>query len=156
LRLRSPAGGGVPIRSTTYVGGRAIIRAVIRVFLIDDTAEMRRLLEQVLSLDDFEVVGSAANGASALPLMADADPDVVVLDYNMPGLDGLMTARLIMEERPDQPIILYTAYLDGDLERKAARAGIALCVEKAEGILTLEDDIRRLAGRGPGSGDPPS
>ncbi|HLJ07151.1 MAG TPA: response regulator [Acidimicrobiia bacterium] len=129
---------------------------MIRVFLIDDTAEMRRLLEQVLSLDDFEVVGSAANGASALPLMADADPDVVVLDYNMPGLDGLMTARLIMEERPDQPIILYTAYLDGDLERKAARAGIALCVEKAEGILTLEDDIRRLAGRGPGSGDPPA
>ncbi len=133
-----------------------MMRAVIRVFLIDDTAEMRRLLEQVLSLDDFEVVGSAANGASALPLMADADPDVVVLDYNMPGLDGLMTARLIMEERPDQPIILYTAYLDGDLERKAARAGIALCVEKAEGILTLEDDIRRLAGRGPGSGDPPA
>jgi DNA-binding NarL/FixJ family response regulator len=119
---------------------------VIRVFLIDDTAEMRRLLEQVLSLDDFEVVGSAANGASALPLMGEADPDVVVLDYNMPGLDGLMTARLIMEERPDQPIILYTAYLDADLERKAARAGIALCVEKAEGILTLEDDIRRLAG----------
>jgi two-component system, NarL family, response regulator DesR len=130
---------------------------VIRVFLIDDTAEMRRLLEQVLSLDDFEVVGSAANGASALPAMADADPDVVVLDYNMPGLDGLMTARLIMEERPDQPIILYTAYLDGDLERKAARAGIALCVEKAEGILTLEDDIRRLAGGGRGAerGDRP-
>ena len=120
--------------------------AVIRVFLIDDTAEMRRLLEQVLSLDDFEVVGSAANGASALPLMQEADPDVVVLDYNMPGLDGLMTARLIMEERPDQPIILYTAYLDGELERKATRAGIALCVEKAKGILTLEDDIRRLAG----------
>jgi DNA-binding NarL/FixJ family response regulator len=126
--------------------------AMIRVFLIDDTAEMRRLLEQVLSLDDFQVVGSAANGASALPLMGEADPDVVVLDYNMPGLDGLMTARLIMEERPDQAIILYTAYLDADLERKAARAGIALCVEKAEGILTLEDDIRRLAGARPESG----
>ena len=119
---------------------------MIRVFLIEDTAEMRRLLEQILSLDDFEVVGSAANGASALPLMEQADPDVVVLDYNMPGLDGLMTARLIKEERPDQAIILYTAYLDAELERKASRAGISLCLEKAEGILTLEDDIRRLAG----------
>ena len=107
---------------------------------------MRLLLEQMLSLDDFEVVGSAANGASALPLMAEADPDVVVLDYNMPGLDGLLTARLIKEERPDQKIILYTAYLHPELEAKAARAGIALCVEKADGILTLEDDIRRLAG----------
>jgi len=142
-------------QDTHLPAGRAIIPAVIRVFLIDDTAEMRRLLEQILSLDEFEVVGSAANGASALPVMAEADPDVVVLDYNMPGLDGLMTARLIKEERPDQAIILYTAYLDAELERKATRAGIALCLEKAEGILTLEDDIRRLAGGGRGSGPGP-
>ena len=112
---------------------------------------MRQLLEQMLTLDDFEVVGSAANGASALPEMNESNPDVVVLDYNMPGLDGLLTARLIKEERPDQAIILYTAYLDGDLEQRATRAGIALCVEKADGILTLERDIRRLAA-GPSSG----
>src|SRR5690349_11334545 len=106
---------------------------------------MRHLLEEMLALDDFAVVGSAANGAAALPEMNEADPDVVVLDYNMPGLDGLLTARLIKEERPDQAIILYTAYLDGELEEKAARAGIALCVEKADGILALEGHIRRLA-----------
>ncbi len=117
---------------------------VIRVFVIEDTPQMRQLLEQMLTLDDFAVVGSAANGASALPELNDADPDVVVVDYNMPGLDGLMTARLIREERPDQAIILYTAYLDPDLEHKATKAGIALCVEKADGILTLERDIRRL------------
>jgi DNA-binding NarL/FixJ family response regulator len=118
---------------------------VIRVFVIEDTPQMRLLLEQMLTLDDFAVVGSAANGASALPEMNSADPDVVVLDYNMPGLDGLLTARLIKEERPDQAIILYTAYLDADLEEKAIRAGVTLCVEKADGILTLERDIRRLA-----------
>ena len=121
-----------------------------RVFVIDDTLEMRRLLEQMLTLDDFVVVGSTPNGAEALKLIGSANPDVVVLDYKMPGLDGLTTARLIREERPNQAIILYTAYLDEDLERKAARAGIALCVGKVEGILTLERDIRRLAG------DPPS
>ena len=118
---------------------------MIKVFVIEDTPEMRLLLEQMLTLDDFDVVGSAANGASALPEMHRADPDVVVLDYNMPGLDGLLTARLIKEERPEQAIILYTAYLDADLEERATRAGIALCVEKADGILTLERDIRRLA-----------
>jgi DNA-binding NarL/FixJ family response regulator len=121
---------------------------VIRVFVIEDTPQMRELLEQMLTLDDFDVVGSAANGAAALPEMNQADPDVVVLDYNMPGLDGLLTARLIREERPDQAIVLYTAYLDGELEEKATRAGIALCVEKADGILTLERDIRRLAAGG--------
>ena len=119
--------------------------SVIRVFVIEDTPQMRLLLEQMLTLDDFNVVGSAANGASALAEMSQANPDVVVLDYNMPGLDGLLTARLIREERPDQAIILYTAYLDAELEEKATRAGIALCVEKADGILTLERDIRRLA-----------
>lgn len=119
---------------------------MIRVFVIEDTPQMRTLLEQVLTLDDFEVVGSVANGADALREMNEANPDVVVVDYKMPGLDGLLTARLIREERPDQKMILYTAYLDDDLERKAAKAGVALCVEKAEGILTLERDIRRLAG----------
>ena len=118
---------------------------MVRVFVIEDTPQMRLLLEQMLTLDDFEVVGSAANGAAALPEMNKANPDVVVLDYNMPGLDGLLTARLIKEQRPDQAIILYTAYLDADLEQKATRAGITRCVEKADGILTLEDDIRRLA-----------
>ena len=118
---------------------------MIRVFVVDDTPQMRALLEQMLTYEDLEVVGSAANGAAALSELAEADPDVVVLDYKMPGLDGLLTARLIREERPDQPIILYTAYLDEDLEEKAVRAGVALCVEKADGILTLEHDIRRLA-----------
>jgi DNA-binding NarL/FixJ family response regulator len=118
---------------------------VVRVFVIEDTPQMRHLLEEMLTLDDFNVVGSAANGAAALPEMNGADPDVVVLDYSMPGLDGLLTARLIKEERPGQAIILYTAYLDGELEEKATRAGVALCVEKADGILTLERQIRRLA-----------
>ena len=117
---------------------------VIRVFVVEDTAQMRELLEQMLILDDFDVVGSAPNGAAALAEMDRADPDVVVLDYNMPGLDGLLTARLIKEERPDQAIILYTAYLDADLEDRATRAGVALCVEKADGILTLERHIRGL------------
>ncbi|MGH9040324.1 MAG: response regulator transcription factor [Acidimicrobiia bacterium] len=119
---------------------------MIRVFVIDDTPQMRTMLEQMLTLDDFEVVGSTANGADALKEMDEADPDVVVIDYKMPGLDGLTTARLIREERPDQAIILYTAYLDDILERKATKAGVAICVGKVEGILTLERDIRRLAG----------
>jgi CheY-like chemotaxis protein len=135
------------IRRGWQVAGREQ-GAVIRVFVIDDTSEMRTMLEQILTLDEFAVVGLAANGAEALPLMAEANPDVVVIDYKMPGLDGLTTARLVLEERPRQAIILYTAYLDADLERKAAKAGVALCVEKAAGILTLERDIRRLAEQG--------
>ena len=121
----------------------------IRVVLADDHAMVREALAQILEESGcIRVVGQASDGAQLHDIVARAQPDVLILDYSMPGLDGLLTARLIKEERPDQKIILYTAYLDADLERKAARAGIALCVEKADGILTLERDIRRLAGEG--------
>src|SRR5207244_121530 len=62
------------------------------------------------------------------------------------GLDGIETAREIRAHRPDQAIILYTAYLDDTLQREAAAAGVSLCVGKIEGLQTLERDIRRLAG----------
>ena len=117
-----------------------------RVFVVDDTPQMRRMLEQMLTLDDFEVVGVAASGETAKSANDDSDPDVVVVDYKMPGLDGIATARLIRAHRPEQAIILYTAYLDDVLEREAEQAGVALCVEKIDGITTLERDIRRLAG----------
>ena len=117
----------------------------VRVFVVDDTAHVRKMLVQMLELSGFDVVGQAASGEEAVASVGEADPQVVVVDYSMPGINGIDTARSIRAERPDQAIILYTAYLDAELEEKAARAGIALCAEKADGILTLERDIRRLA-----------
>jgi DNA-binding NarL/FixJ family response regulator len=128
------------------LGRHAGAGAVIRVFCVDDTPQMRRMLEQMLTLDDFEVVGLAPSGEAALEAIVEADPDVVVIDYKMPGIDGVATARLVRQYRPNQAIILYTAYLDEILEREADQAGVALCVGKVEGISTLERDIRRLAG----------
>jgi DNA-binding NarL/FixJ family response regulator len=118
----------------------------IRVFVIDDTTHVRKMLVQMLELSGFEIVGQAAAGEEALATLDQADPHVVVVDYKMPGLDGIATARRIKEQRPDQAIILYTAYLDHELQREAAEAGVSLCVGKVEGLPTLERDIRRLAG----------
>ena len=117
----------------------------VRVFVVDDTTHVRKMLVQMLELSGFEVVGQAASGEEAVASVGEADPQVVVVDYSMPGINGIDTARSIRAERPDQAIILYTAYLDAELEEKATRGGIAVCVEKADGILTLERDIRRLA-----------
>ncbi len=118
----------------------------VRVFVVDDTAHVRKMLVQMLELSGFEVVGQAASGEEAVDSIDDVDPQVVVVDYKMPGLDGIATARRIKSHRPDQAIILYTAYLDGSLQDEAAEAGVSLCVGKVEGITTLERDIRRLAG----------
>ena len=118
----------------------------VRVFVVDDTAHVRKMLVQMLELSGFDVVGQASSGEEAIEAIQDVDPQVVVVDYKMPGLDGIATARRIKSHRPDQAIILYTAYLDGSLQDEAAAAGVSLCVGKVEGITTLERDIRRLAG----------
>jgi DNA-binding NarL/FixJ family response regulator len=118
----------------------------VRVFVVDDTAHVRKMLVQMLELSGFEVVGQAASGEEAVEAVEAVDPQVVVVDYKMPGLDGIATARRIKSHRPDQAIILYTAYLDGSLQDEAAEAGVSLCVGKVEGLTTLERDIRRLAG----------
>jgi DNA-binding NarL/FixJ family response regulator len=118
----------------------------VRVFVVDDTAHVRKMLVQMLELSGFDVVGQAASGQEALAAVEEADPEVVVVDYKMPGIDGIATAREIRAHRPDQAIILYTAYLDAALEEQAEAAGVSLCVGKVEGLQTLERDIRRLAG----------
>lgn len=118
----------------------------VRVFVVDDTAHVRKMLVQMLELSGFDVVGQAASGQEAVESVPEADPQVVVVDYKMPGIDGIATARQIKATRPDQAIILYTAYLDGELQQEAQEAGVSLCVGKVEGLTTLERDIRRLAG----------
>ena len=116
----------------------------IRVMVVDDTDHVRRMLTSMLSLDGFEVVGNAAGGPQAIDNVVQADPDVVVIDYKMPGMDGLDTARGIRAARPDQVMILYTAYIDAKLEKAAADAGISVCIGKVEGLASLEREISRL------------
>lgn len=113
--------------------------------MVDDTQHVRTMLVEMLQLDGFEVVGQAASGTEAIALVPDKEPDVIVMDYKMPDMDGLSAADKIRQDRPEQPIILYTAYLDKGLEQKARDAGVALCVGKVEGLSQLERNIRQLA-----------
>ncbi|HYP23909.1 MAG TPA: response regulator [Actinomycetota bacterium] len=115
-----------------------------RVLVVDDTEHVRSMLVDMLELDGFDVVGQAASGAEALGAAAAYDPDVIVMDYKMPGMDGLSSARAIRATRPNQGIILYTAYLDQKLETEARDAGVALCVGKVEGLSQLERHITEL------------
>lgn len=64
----------------------------------------------------------------------------------MPDLDGLDTARHIRERRPDQVLILYTAFLDDELRRAAEEVGVTVCLGKVEGLGSLEREISRLCG----------
>ncbi|MGD9797008.1 MAG: response regulator transcription factor [Acidimicrobiia bacterium] len=117
-----------------------------RVMVVDDTPHVRRMLRSMLELDGFEVVADAGDAAEAVTRAGEAEPDVIVIDYRMPGTDGIETAREIRRRRPGQLTVLYTAYTDADLERRAEAAGVALVLAKAGGLEPLEREIGRLVG----------
>ncbi|TML93379.1 MAG: response regulator [Actinobacteria bacterium] len=116
----------------------------IRVMVVDDTRRVRNMLTSMLALDGFEVAGSSGSGQEAIAMIETVDPDVVVIDYKMPGMDGLETARRVRESRPAQIMIMYSAFIDPQLQDAAEAAGIAVCLAKLEGLASLEHEISRL------------
>ena len=116
----------------------------VKVMVVDDTDHVRSMLVDMLELDGFDVVGEAASGNQAITMVGDSNPDVIVMDYKMPGMDGLTAAREIRAARPQQAIILYTAYPDARLEQQAKEAGIAVTLGKVEGLSRLERHINEL------------
>jgi two-component system chemotaxis response regulator CheY len=116
----------------------------IRVMVVDDTEHVREMLATMLELDGFEVVGKAASGQAAIDRLAKASPNVVVMDYKMPDMDGITATKKVRELAPEVGVILYTAYLDDELEEKAREAGAALCLGKVEGLEELERRISEL------------
>jgi DNA-binding NarL/FixJ family response regulator len=114
------------------------------VLVVDDTDHVRGMLVDMLDLDGFEVVGQAASGREAIDIAIEVSPEVIIMDYKMPGMDGLAAARTIRERIPAQAIIIYTAYLDPDLEAEARDIGVAMTVGKVEGLNQLERHIMEL------------
>ena len=117
---------------------------IIRVMVVDDTDHVRDMLATMLELDGFEVVARAADGQEAIDVLEEAAPNVIVMDYKMPGMDGITATRRIREMAPGVGVILYTAYVDGDVEARAREAGAALCLGKAEGLEELERRISKM------------
>ena len=116
----------------------------IKVMVVDDTNHVRRMLRSMLELDGFDVVADAGSGAEAVEVVEAADPDVVVVDFKMPGMDGLETAAGIRARRPDQVLVMYTAFLDADLRERARDAGVSVVLDKVEGLESLEREITRM------------
>jgi DNA-binding NarL/FixJ family response regulator len=117
----------------------------VRLMIVEDTDHVRQMLVEILQLHGFEVGGQAASGPDALGQIDECDPDVVVADYRMADMDGVELARRLRERRPDQHVVLYSAFLDEDVERAAHMAGVAACVPKRGGVEELAREITAVA-----------
>ena len=81
-----------------------------RVLIVDDSVVLRRLVADELAADPaLEVVGTAANGKIALAKLPQVSPDLVILDVEMPELDGLATLREIRKTHPRLPVVMFSA-----------------------------------------------
>lgn len=122
----------------------------VRVLLVEDTESVRRFLADLLDVDGFEIVGVAGSGAEALDLLhGNLGLDVVVIDFKMPDMDGIETARRARAARPELPIVMYTAYESAELEVAARDVGVDVVVGKVEGIDRLEEQVLGLLKRRP-------
>jgi DNA-binding NarL/FixJ family response regulator len=96
----------------------------IRVVIVDDHQLVRQGLEAVLaSAADISVVGQAADGSGAVNVVADTEPDVVLMDLQLPELSGLEATREILAARPDTAILVLTMFEDDDTVHAAIAAG---------------------------------
>ncbi|MYS23342.1 two component transcriptional regulator, LuxR family [Streptomyces sp. DvalAA-14] len=110
----------------------------IRVLIADDQRVVRDGLVLLIGmLDGIEVVGAASNGSEAVELAERLRPDVVLMDLNMPVLDGVAATALLRERLPDLPVLVLTTYADDDSVFPALRAG-------ARGYLTKDADDEQV------------
>jgi PAS domain S-box-containing protein len=112
--------------------------AVIRVLLADDHAMVRQGLRSVLdAYADVEVVGVASDGEEALRLAQSLQPEIVVMDVNMPGVDGIEATRQLRQEQPTIAVIGLSVHNNLQVERAMREAGAA-------GFLTKESAVEQL------------
>jgi DNA-binding NarL/FixJ family response regulator len=121
-----------------------------RVLLVDDNLPLRRQLNELLTDYGITVVGEAANGPDGLALSERLHPDVVVMDYRMPGmLNGIATTREITSRLPRTRVVLLSVYDDPALVRQARDAGAVAYVVKGTPTVHLVDALTRACqGRG--------
>jgi DNA-binding NarL/FixJ family response regulator len=118
----------------------------IRIVLIEDNDVFREALELLLTLHaELEVVGAAASGSRAVDLCRELSPDVLLVDYRLPGLDGVQVTRTVRKHCPAVAVVALTAAA-GEREIKALLdAGATACIRKDEPLDAISAAVRAAA-----------
>jgi DNA-binding NarL/FixJ family response regulator len=118
---------------------------IIRLLLVDDRPAVRRGLRIWLALDpNMEVVGEADDGAEAISLARALRPDVILMDVEMPGMDGIVATAALRATAPHVAVVILSLYDDARTRARAREAGAAAFVAKHQAKTALLATIRRV------------
>jgi DNA-binding NarL/FixJ family response regulator len=121
---------------------------VIDVVLVEDNDIFRETLELLLDVTpDLRVAASVADGEAALAACREADPAVVLLDYRLPGLDGVETTAAIRRACPEAAVVVLTASVEPEEVEALRSAGAVACLTKDRALDEIVGAIREAAGR---------
>jgi DNA-binding NarL/FixJ family response regulator len=118
----------------------------ILVVLVEDNDVFREALELLLGLrPEIRVIASASDGADAARVAGELCPDVVLMDYRLPGLDGVQATRAVLQACPDTAVVCLTAEATPREREALLEAGAVGCLEKDEGLDAIVAAIHAAA-----------
>lgn len=118
---------------------------MIRVTVVDDQTLIREGIVELLKLADITVVGQADDGAEALEVISDTEPEVILLDLRMPRYDGIWTLRQLRDRGDDTPVLVLTTFDDSTLVLDALRSGAQGYLLKDISVPQLKEAVTTLA-----------
>ena len=126
-----------------FSNSRCIVQKAI--LIADDNAGVRRAVRNALEKSgEWKICGEAVNGRDVIEKAEQLHPDLVVVDFSMPVMNGLEAARALKRWRPSMPVVLFTIFKDRFLEAEAFAAGISVVVAKEDGIGVLAEQANVL------------
>lgn len=114
-----------------------------RILIVDDQPGIRLLLEELFRRENYETK-IASNGLEALQQVEDQQPDCVLLDMKMPGMDGIDVLKKLKSGWSELPVIMMTAYDESELIRKALEIGAVRYFAKPFDIFEVRDAVNAL------------
>lgn len=117
----------------------------MRILIVDDNTAMRKVLAALFAQVGHEVVASLPDGQGLEAALLESRPDLVCLDYHLPGRDGLALLAMIHARNPEIDVILMTASSDTTLAGRAANAGAAGFIRKPFGQQQIVDELKGIA-----------
>jgi len=116
-----------------------------RILIADDNAIMRYSVSKLIGLEaGLVVVGEAVNGQDAVSLARSLRPDIVIMDINMPLMDGIEATTLIKAEQPDTLVVGFSLSDEHDVRTRMLKAGAVDLLDKCESAKTLVPTLHRL------------